>query len=383
MATAHKLHSDLQRRFTILAICGAGLFLHHGVGVAADIPAANRTAIDKAVGFLRTQLTKNRIGAGNGEFVLAAYAVIKGKESMNAPYDVNKDPFVMSVVQAVLKNIDAKGQYRGSGIYNAGVQMMLLEAAAIPKGKYKTELQTITDYVVKNQDKKGFWNYLGGDKHGDTSVTQFGALGLWAAARAGIKVPLETWDRMAGWLIRSQTAKSGWKYRPASASSEGETLSMTVAGTTSLFVSARHLYPEKFKQNEKKRAVEKRKKKAAKVNFVARNTFEMIRRSAKRGFAWSNSAAKKGIVVGVWSMYTAYGIERLAAMAKIKTLGGRDWYATGSTTLLKTQAKDGSWNGKAGKIPSTAFGILFLSKSTEAIVGGGGDVRPAGPSPRS
>lgn len=247
MAAAHKIRLHRQRRLTILTACAAvGLLLQIDTEAAAQIPAKNRAAIDRAVDFLRTQLPENGINGGDGASVLAAYAVIKGKASLDAPYDVSKDAVVMGVVQAVLKKVNAKGQYKGSGIYSAGVDMMLLEAAAKPKGKYNAQLQAMTDYVVKNQDKEGFWNYLGGDKHGDTSVTQYGALGLWAAARAGIRVPPLTWDRMAGWLINTQFAHGGWTYRPTSPTGDSGTQSMTVAGSASLYVAVRHLYPKEL-----------------------------------------------------------------------------------------------------------------------------------------
>ena len=59
-----------------------------------------------------------------------------------------------------------------------------------------------------------------------------------------------------------------------------------------------------------------------------------------------------GIVIGGWSMYTAYGIERLGALANIKKLGPFDWYAKGSSTLLRTQQKNGGW--RSGKASETA-----------------------------
>lgn len=349
---------------------------------AQRIPPEARAAIDRGVGFLRAQLTKHANGSVGGETALAAYAMIKGKVKVN-------DPVVSRVVNGVLKKFDAKGNYKGYGIYVAGVDMMLLEAAAKKTAKYNNQLQAITDYIVKTQNNQGFWNYLGSDEHGDTSVTQYGALGLWAASRAGIKVPPQTWDKMAGWLIRSQINTGGWRYRPTSPGVEGETQSMTVAGAASLFVAAMHLYPAKMEALAKREAAEKKKKKRERriqdvnleysekekkagkvaIPYSARNSFERIRGSARRGLAWSNNAARRGIAIGEWSMYTAYGVERLASLANIKNLGGRDWYQAGLQQLLKSQAKDGSWSGKASKIPATAFGILFLSKATAATLG--------------
>lgn len=371
------------RRVFIVATCvGAAMSLHTRNCAADNVSPQVRASIDRAVVFLRAQLEKHGTTSIGGESALAAYAMIKGKAPVT-------DPAVAAIVAGVAKKVNAKGVYTGHGIYVAGVDMMLLEAASKKTAKYNDQLQAIVNYIVKEQNSEGFWNYLGADKHGDTSVTQYGALGLWAASRAGIKVPPEAWDKMAGWLIRSQIASGGWQYRPTSPGREAETQSMTVAGASSLFVAAMHLYPGKMEELARREAAEKKKKKRQRrvqdvnlefteaekkkgklaIDYKPANSFERIRGSARRGLAWSNAAARSGIVIGQWGMYTAYGVERMAALANIKNLGGRDWYATGSATLLRTQKKNGSWRGKAAEMPSTAFGILFLSKATALTLG--------------
>ncbi len=77
------------------------------------------------------------------------------------------------------------------------VEAITLETA--DREKYKAEIEAIAHYLIEKQLTDGPWNY--GDSRtppgGDTSITQYGVLGLWAAARAGVSIPVEASD--AGW----------------------------------------------------------------------------------------------------------------------------------------------------------------------------------------
>ncbi|GAB4136143.1 MAG: hypothetical protein Tsb009_03080 [Planctomycetaceae bacterium] len=342
-------------------------------------PAAIKASIQRGVAFLRKELSKQ--GQGNlqgGAYSLAAYAMIKGGTNPS-------DPIIQKVVAGVRGKIKKDGTYY-QAIYDSGCDLMLLEAASKNKTTYAREMQAIVNHIVKTQSAQGFWNYLGGDKEGDTSVTQYGVLGLWAAARAGIKVPPQTFEKVANWLIGSQFNNGGWSYRRGSPMDTGETLSMTSAGVSSLLVAKLYLFPNQsavFAQKKKKPkktgpvenvnldiSEDEKKKKKVKVDYVPQLQYGRLIGSARKGLAWSNNAARGGVVQGEWSMYTAYGIERMAALSEIQNLGGRSWYASGANQLLKMQSKEnGSWRGKAGEIPSTAFGVLFLSRATAKILG--------------
>ncbi len=70
-----------------------------------------------------------------------------------------------------------------------------------------------------------------------------------------------------------------------------------------------------------------------------------------------------------WDLYYIYGIERLTALAGIKEIKGIDWYAAGSAHLLAIQSNVGTWTDQSGTEPATGFGLLFLGKATQKMLG--------------
>jgi hypothetical protein len=66
--------------------------------------------------------------------------------------------------------------------------------------------------------------------------------------------------------------------------------------------------------------------------------------------------------------YHLYTIERVAALLDVQKLGGRDWYQDGADELLVRQSADGSWTDSCTAGPSTAMGLMFLSKATTTVV---------------
>jgi hypothetical protein len=381
------LLQKFQQRFfqhTLIVVATIGLVLEFGNHqTASGQPPAVRKSIQDGIGFLRKTLAKQQeYGFTAGEASIAAYAMIKGGTSPG-------DPLIQAVIASVKKRVSDKGVY-SQGIYIAGCDLMLLEAASKDKTLYARELQAITNRIESTQSATGYWNYLGGDKEGgDTSVIQYAILGLWSAKRAGIKVNPQKLEKAAQWLMSTQFSDGIFLYRPGrshAASENVKSLSMAMAGVCSLLVVKRLLYPNqaslfKAKKTPPKKtgpvedvdldASETEKKQGkVKVTYVPQISHAKLVGSIRRGLAWSNGSARaNGVVSGKWFMYTAYGVERVAALAEIDKLGGINWYASGANRILRLQLKDGSWKGNAEKVPSTSFAILFLSRATAKILG--------------
>lgn len=342
-------------------------------------PPEAKAAIARGVGYLRKNLGEQG-EFGGGQNALAAYAMIKGGAKPT-------DPAVAKVIGGLTKSL-ASGKYKGvgHGIYAAGCELMLLEAAAhaVRKpGLYRKEMQVIVDFVRSNQGpgRDGFWTYIG-EKHGDTSVTQYGVLGLWAAERAGIKIPPQTWENAAFWLMRYQKKDGGFEYRPTEQDkSHGETLSMSVAGTSTLLVARRFLYPNAGASKPKKKKtpqgpledveedpVPGKPKPKKPPKFTPRIPLAQLNRAIGSGMGWVHSNYRTAGFK--WPLYTMYGTERLAALARVRRLGRVEWYADGVAYLVKHQKADGSWDSPdAGQVAGTSFAILFLSKATQGIIG--------------
>lgn len=206
-------------------------------GFLAGLPlcaaAADQAAIDKAIARGRAVLKMQTIDAPIG--VLAAYALVKTGEPVDAP-----------IVQAAVKRIVgqvAAGEYSSNRnpahhIYEAAISLLLLEAAG--PDAHPSEVDAITQYLLARQNEVGAWYYPTHTNVGDTSITQYGLLGLWASARMGRQIPTDVWNRAGRWLLDNQKGDGGFVYHPHEVYSP--TFSMTSAGTGSLMVVRLMLY---------------------------------------------------------------------------------------------------------------------------------------------
>ncbi len=361
-----------------LATCVAGQSSSRGL--AAEKPKEVLASIYKGVEYLQ----KNAQVITNYENGLVAYALISAGQPP-------EDPLVRSLIDKVAAKCPAAGyQPISHHNYEAGVDAMALAAA--DKVKYRPQLQVIADYLIKSQHSNGSWDYLGQDHGGDTSISQYGMLGLWAAARAGIEIPQRTLDLGANWHLRTQTRNGGWGYQPLGGDTEIKH-SMTVAGIGTIGI-ARLLMsrnpqdleslseePEvKTKKVEKafgvleKVTVKEEGEKPsvavgpADANYKPQSSRAEMDWAMKRGLGWIGSNYTVDKDCKGWHLYYLYGLERAASLANAEKVGGHDWYTDGYRVLLKAQGNDGGWKDIGGAISSTSFAVLFLSRATEKLV---------------
>jgi hypothetical protein len=179
----------------------------------------------------------------------------------------------------------------------------------------------------------------------DNSNTQFAVLALNAAARAGIDIPAETWQRVRRYYLDTQLPTGGWSYPVKSPRTER--LTMTSAAVFALGVVSQH---DKGFPAEAKQALD---------NGVKRmgETF----RIRPGGAVGSNLA---------FVYYNLYGIRRAGVTAGQKTFSDSkgnliDWYRDGSRFLLDTQQENGRWQGSdaidGNPVIATSFALLFLA----------------------
>jgi hypothetical protein len=93
--------------------------------------------------------------------------------------------------------------------------------------RFRDAAQRAVDYAVTIQDPRdGGWRYDPGSET-DTSVTGWFVMGLQSARMGGLKVPDETWQRVANYLDRAGSSDgSTYAYRPG----EGVDHPMTAEG---------------------------------------------------------------------------------------------------------------------------------------------------------
>ncbi|MBS0201623.1 MAG: HEAT repeat domain-containing protein [Planctomycetes bacterium] len=341
---------------------------------AAD-PAQIQKAVDRAKGYLLSQQKSNAQGS------LACYSLVKAGVDANHP-DIQK------VIQEIKAKIRPSGYVPVTNYnYEAGVDAMLLEA--VDGETYRPELESIAQFLIARQRPYGGWYYPqeggGGTDYGDTSISQYAILGLWAASRAGVEVPAETWEKAAKWLTTTQRANGGFGYHPtgpgAPFGAMDTSVTMTAAGTGSLLVIRYILFQNVVFDDEEQpapkaqaptrrfgvleRLVDDKEKSRPKVRTTTTMTASSMDKSIKEGMKWSVDHFAEPTSYG---NYYWYGIERMAALAQADKLGTHDWYDEGADELLRKQTAEGSWSDNCGPIPATALTILFLTKATAKMV---------------
>jgi hypothetical protein len=357
-----------------------------------------REAIDRAVGYLRDNVQAVK----PYEAGIVTYALIRSGESVESPA-------VKTLVRLVLDE-KLKGPYGNNPhqFYEAGTDMMMFEA--VNPRRYQRELEIIASFTVENQWPSGSWYYYTQPEHGgDTSHSQYAILGLWAASRAGVRIPRNVWSRAADWHLKTQVSDGGFAYHPGDG--KISTHSMTVNGVASLCIVRLMLYPgqsyppafapvsDDAEEKETKAIREDAKPAAPKGGAPARpgvlqpldlsgsRTAGRSRRSRIVGVAgpvktiplWRlNQAISRGAnwirtnyksETGRFHLYYLYGLERMCALAEIDSFDGHDWYGENALATIKKQRRDGHFDGDTGLNPDTAFALLFLSKATSKLMG--------------
>lgn len=180
----------------------------------------------------------------------------------------------------------------------------------------------------------------------DTSNSQYGLLGVWAAAMAGYDVPASFWSDVERlWLETQDRETGGWGYPREGSSPRG---SMTAAGINALIVAGDQLTPDRAPRGRdaglSRAAIERA------MAFLARpeQFFEFRRQHYG---------------------YIAYGIERVGLASGLKYIGSVDWFRTIAAILLDDQRPDGSWESKGDPVPAdTAFCVLFLVRGRPPVM---------------
>ncbi|HVJ86706.1 MAG TPA: HEAT repeat domain-containing protein, partial [Caulifigura sp.] len=259
--------------------------------------------------------------------------------------------------------------------------------ADIDPDKYRGELTAIQKFIQNGQAADGSWDYPGVLIKGDTSVTHYALLGLWACSRAGVPTPPEVWSKSIKWHLETQNADGGFSYKPTTTQGYGSGLSvmnMTVNAIGSMSIAWMHLSdtPPNLDSEEPKKERQEKPKPVVKNNAVLeavpiapvpasgplRETAgipEGTARSMKRAYAWIVARfAPENPGPGFYGYYF-YSLERMAALVNITSFGMHDWYSECSDVLIAKQNADGSWGTSAS---DTSFVILALVKSTAKLL---------------
>ncbi len=306
-------------------------------GQAADAPPVTarqiRVAVDDAVTFLRAlQQPDGSIHANNqpdGETALAALTMLAAGGSPASDDQLRKA-------------LDWLAAREPNNTYVRGIRANVWEYALrkVPYDKRIRELLK-TDYewlLAALGDREG-WRYNMQSRDWDNSCSQYGVLGIWAAARAGFEPGEKFWQTMSKHFRGCQNADGGWSY-----TSGGSTPNMATAGLASMFLVFDTYHGRTCYSRQSPRT------------FTEGEAAEVLA-SIERGMNWLGSAPGNKD-----DGYYLYGIERTGVASGRKYIGGEDWFARGAGSVLRYQQPNGSiplgrWGGT---VCNTAFCTLFL-----------------------
>lgn len=390
MRRAHPLsHPSLSARLA-LTVCLVFCVCLPGTPAAQGAPAEREiaSAINRATQYLRQHIGMH---GDSGHTSLATLALLKAGVPADAPE-------VKAALERIATRFEADGSFKPGTHWNydAGVTLMAL-ATADPE-KHRAKIQSIADFLIKNQGPEGDWDYMTRGT-GDTSISQYAILGLWEASRAGVRVPTRVWDKAAAWHISRQMQDGGFAYHPspvrqgAPIYADTSTYTMTVAGTSSLLVARLHLFGDSNVHEVEEPAPNVPKRPRKKFGLLTPSTtaddelepevkiasavaeppyaktvkVAALDKAVSRGHKWLTDRFKIS-PDSPWKMYYLYGVERLTALAGLTEIAGHDWYQEGAETLLASQTQSGTWNDNAGELAATSFGVMFLVKATAKML---------------
>ena len=351
-----------------------------------------REAIDAKKSFLVEEVKENR-SYGSGRLALGLLTLLHGHVAVTDPVvvrgfdDLRRRKFVDTYsLTAALMAVAARYTPPGEAERIRNGELAGLAPHPIDEGDRKL-VQKWVEQLLKNIDPRPDpgrllrFNYTAGPRY-DTSLQQYGLLGLWSAHTCGVELPGTTFAAAARHLLAVQGASTGKvPLRLASYAHLRE-----VAGT-----AAEPKVPER-RAEARGFAYEEAVEPAfgsmtsagisglllARAGMQARGVRDLaleaqIDDAVRDGFAWLakefSVRANPGFAERAdhhW-YYWLYGLERSCELHGVAWLHGRDWYYEGALQLLATQQANGSFRTESTSsllIEATCFAVLFLAKST-------------------
>lgn len=246
-------------------------------------------------------------------------------------------------------------KFRMGGTYAVSIRANLW--AMLPP-RFGELLINDRDWLIQGfSERAAGWNYEQEPytTRRDNSITQYGALALWEAAKRDLRVDNRYWRMMEDRFLAMQLADGGWNY-----SGEGPaTGSMTTAGLTVLFITQDYLHAQEQVD-------------------LRRGGPSSAERAISLGLQWMdrNFSATTNPGRDTDFYYYMYGVERVGLASGYKFFGGHDWYREGAAELIRRLCE---WNPKAGtmrvhrtlagnpragdlRTVDLAFSLMFLSR---------------------
>ena len=363
-------------RWIVVAALAAGIAQATWPGIVCAVTpesAEVKSVIEKGLKFLETA-NDERLGA---KCLIGLSFLKNGRD--------DRHPQVAKALKAcqdfAANPASAKSAY-GSEEDNYSVGLAIIFLCEHDPVKNRAAAQKVLDHLMSRQMSNGAWSYTG-TPAGDTSQTQYAALGMWMADASGLEIPLGNVERLCGWLQRTQDPSGGWGYHATDPGTMGRVAqdsvrpSLVAAGLGSVYICADLLgitdpkeeesankVPPVLKEVQQKQGKKKRDGQSRVIDAAG------VRRTMADGNAWF--AKNFTVQAGEWNHYYLYGLERYMSFRELaEGQGDRepDWYNKVFDYLHRTQLGSGAWAGSGdNETTSTCFSVLCLARSTRKSI---------------
>lgn len=333
-------------------------------GVTPESPEV-RKVIDRGLSYLESAPSDRRLG-GKCVVALALLKADRGKQH----------PKVIEAIDACKAAAEREPDAISEDIYSTGLAVILLVAA--DAYEYRPQIETFLKSLELRQKPHGGWGYKNRET-GDTSMTQYAVLSSWEARQSGIRMPIESIQKVANWLLRTQDPSGVWGYQGIDPGNftpveQKETrISMGAAGLGSALICADLLGLIQLETAQDDglptalKLVRKPQDKRADDAMVDPGRMQAAVDKAERWLHVNFEVAPSS-----WRHYYLYALERAMSFHELsqgKTRKEAPWYNAGFAHLAETQRDDGSWKSSgSGEVVDTGFAVLFLLRSTRKSI---------------
>jgi hypothetical protein len=350
----------------ICALAIVAVAAQSALAVTPDSPEV-RKVLDKSFEYLSTA-AEGRLG---GKCLIGLAFLKDGKDETH--------PKIAEAVTACKNATKGDASAIGADIYSTGIAVIFL--CSLDPSKYSAEILKLAESLEKRQKSHGGWGYA--DKPtGDTSMTQYGVLAYWEMSKVGFNPSLESTERVANWLLRTQDPGGHWGYQGKEAEGrvsfelvkqDSARPGMAAAGLGATYMVADMLgLGETTVQTDATlpAALRPLRKGQAQQARTRKVDLRKIRAAQERGRDWMKR--NYAIETPTFGFYYLYALERYQSFleaAEGRSIKEPRWYNEGFSYLKREQLENGSWKDTEGlDAVNTAFATLFLLRSTKKAI---------------